>query len=69
MHVQLSGLADKINVHVRVDNGSGYVTFTGTGPVTQYDAVVLSHFDPAYLADVFADAASQLRALTVKEAA
>ena len=50
MHVQLSGLDDPIDVDFHTDTrGAGYVTFTGTGSVTSFDALVLSHNDPAAL--------------------
>ena len=70
MHVQLNALEDEINVHLSTDLGTGvFVTLSATGLVTKHDSVCIQHADPAYLAGVFEEAASQLRALTVGQAA
>jgi hypothetical protein len=70
MRVQLNALKDHLSVHVSPDPDHGvFVTLGADGIVTKHDSVCIQHADPAYLAGVFEEAAAQLRALTVGQAA
>jgi hypothetical protein len=62
MHVQLSSLDHGIAAEGYINADHAYVTFTGKGPTTCYDALVLSANDPAVLVAALRDAADQVEA-------